>query len=244
MKFMPIIFAIATIKTSALAAPTADAGTPEQLYAEGQAAYDRADYPTAIAKWQASYDLSNASGLLFNLAQAYRLSGDCRDALLSYEHFIALDPTSDQRSLAEDFARELEAQCGATTQQPQLPTVVEAQPQPHSGRELKLAGLVTGGSGIVLIATGIGLGRHAQTIASEVTSACAASCDWSAEETRDASGRRYAAIGQALDAIGATAIVGGAILYYFGDREGRDDGIRVAPMDRSRGAILSWSGSW
>jgi hypothetical protein len=52
MKIMLIVAAIAAIEVAAYAQPTA-----ESLYDEGQIAYDKADYSTAIAKWQAAYDL-------------------------------------------------------------------------------------------------------------------------------------------------------------------------------------------
>jgi tetratricopeptide (TPR) repeat protein len=243
MKFALIIGAtIVTLKAIATADPAASS-TPEVLYSEGQTAYNHADYATAISKWRASYDLSGAVELLFNLAQAYRLSGDCMNALLTYEQFVTIDPAAEQRPLADDLTHELEAQCGAPSR-PAPPAVVDhrdAKPRQRSGRDLKITGLVTSGVGAVLIATGLGLGHRAQTIAGEVTSACAHSCDWTEEGSKDASGRRDAAIGYAIDAIGVAAIASGAIVYYLGDRQ---DGIHVSMVDRSHGAILSWSGSW
>ena len=102
--FVTIVFAaIAALTITAAAQPP----TAENLYDEGQAAYDKADYGTAIARWQAAYDLSNASGLLLNLAQAKRLSGDCVGAITTYKRFIEADPTVYQKPLAEEFVREL-----------------------------------------------------------------------------------------------------------------------------------------
>ena len=65
MKIATLIVAIVALQIAAHAQTSA-----EDLYTEGQAAYDRADYTTAVGKWQASYDVSKESGLLFNLAQA------------------------------------------------------------------------------------------------------------------------------------------------------------------------------
>jgi tetratricopeptide (TPR) repeat protein len=217
--------------------------TPQSLYAEGQAAYDRGDFSTAIVKWRASYDLSHASGLLFNLAQAYRLRGDCANALLAYEQFITIDPASEQRPLADDLARELEVQCGASkTPLPPTPAPVLDPPTVTTPeRTLKIAGLTTAGAGAASLAIGLGLGHHAQVIGGEVTRACSISCDWDTEADKDTTGRHDATIGYVLDAVGVAAIVGGAVMYYLGDHE---DGIHVAPTDRSRGAVLSWSRSW
>lgn len=242
-----VITAIIALEVTARAdsTPTAEdppsTSTPERFYAEGQAAYDHADYLTAIAKWRSSYDLSHATGLLFNLAQAYRLSGDCMNALLTYEQFVTIDPASEQRQLADDLARELEAQCGGAATPPVVEHPIIDHPRAPPGRPLKIAGLATAGVGAASLAIGLGLGHHAQVIGDEVTHACAQSCDWAEQGSKDASGRRDATIGYVFDAIGIAAIASGAILYYLGDRE---DGIHVVPTDRSRGATLSWSRSW
>jgi tetratricopeptide (TPR) repeat protein len=245
-----ILLALAALEAAARADdPTAP--TAEILYTEGQAAYDHADYPTAIAKWQASYELSGESTLLFNLAQAYRLSGDCVSAFSTYKRFIAIDPTADQRVLAEDLVRELEPKCGErptpiVERTGPLPIVVD-RPIVHEherqrpGRRLKATGLTTGGAGIALLASGLLLGHHASALGDQVTTACASGCDWSAEKDKDATGRRDATIGYALDGLGAAAIVGGAVLYYLSDHE---HGIAVSPRPREGGAVVTWSTSW
>jgi hypothetical protein len=236
VKLVLIIAVLALIEGSATAAPTS-----ETLYNEGQAAYDHADYATAIVKWSASYDLSGANDLLFNLAQARRLSGDCGGALATYKRFIANDPTSEQRPLADDFVRELKPQCRA---QASIQALIVDPPVTRPGQRLRLAGLVSGG-GIVLIATGLGLGHHAQSIGDEVTRACVTSCDWTVLKDKDAAGRRDAAIGYALDTVGVAAIVGGAILYYLGSN--RKDDVHITPLTartHESGMILSWSRPW
>ncbi len=225
---------VAALDASAMAAPT-----PEELYADGQAAYDRADYATAITDWQASYKLSGASGLLFNIAQAYRLKGECKPALFTYKRFLALEPTAEQRALADDFVRELEPTCGATIQPPVLDRPVAAP-----GRTMKLAGIATAGAGVAVLAIGLGLGHHASTLGNDVTTACAVSCNWALETDRDAAGHRDAALGWTFDALGALALAGGAALYYLGDRT---DEIHVTPVtvrSHDSGAVVSWSRSW
>jgi tetratricopeptide (TPR) repeat protein len=248
-----IIAAIAMLETAAFAQPRA-----EDLYAEGQAAYDRADYATAVAKWQASYDLSKESGLLFNLAQAKRLSGDCLGALATYRRFIAADadPASEQHKLAEDLARELEGKCPEPVAPP--PKIVDRPKlddglnlaadrngrkfdRTRPGRTWKIAGLATGGVGIVTIAIGLGLGHHGASIGDEVTAACQPACDWAALKDKDARGRREVTIGKALDVVGVAAIAGGAIFYYLGVRQ---DALAITPTPRDGGAVISWIGSW
>ncbi len=248
LKIALVIAAFAAFEATALAAPSA-----EDLYDEGQTAYDGADYTTAITRWAASYELSRESGLLFNLAQAYRLSGDCTSALSTYKRFVTLDPTADQRALTDDLVRELEPKCGGAGRAigertvPKLvlsrPSAVSLEREREPGRTLKITGLVTGGAGVASIAVGLALGHHASTLAGEVTRACALSvtCDWSVQKSKDAAGRRDAALGYAFDVIGIAAIVGGVTMYYLGYREGM---ISISPRTREGGAVITWSGSW
>jgi tetratricopeptide (TPR) repeat protein len=234
MKTAAIAILIAALETSALAAPTA-----EDLYNQGQTAYDKADYPTAIADWQQSYKLSGASGLLFNLAQAYRLGGQCKKALFTYQRFIALDPAAEQRALADGFVSELTPQCGA-------PSPVARVESTDDGRSKRLAGIATAGAGVVLFAIGIGVGHHAGVLGDEVTRACVGpdGCDWGKEQPLDSSGHSDATIGRVLDVVGIAAIAGGAALYYLGMRDGEVSVTPVAATSRATGAVISWRTSW
>lgn len=248
MKILTVI-AILVLSVRAYAQPSA-----EDLYAEGQAAYDRADYTIAIAKWQAAYDLSSASGLLFNVAQAKRLSGDCVGALAAYRRFAAEDSDrgSEQHVLADDFVRELSASCRKDpdavpkTELPRpvggsaLPRELSAHSQPQGGRRWKIAGIATGGAGIIVLGVGLGLGYHGAGLGDEITAACATSCDWEQLKSKEARGRRDVTIGRALDVVGVAAIAGGAVMYYLGTR----DTVAVEPVARGSGAVISWSGSW
>lgn len=242
MRYVLIAVALVALEAAATADPTPT--TPEDLYAAGQVAYAHGDFPAAIERWQAAYQLSGESVLLFNLAQALRLSGDCAKALSTYKRFVAdetTDPTSEQHALAEDFVRELEPTCGERLSPHALPANARPHEDRRSGRTLKVTGFVTGSAGAAAIVTGLLFGRRARTLGEEVTRACAVSCDWSVQKAKDAAGRSDAAIGYGFDALGAAAIAGGAILYYLGDRRSV---VTVTPRSREGGAVVSWNGSW
>lgn len=241
-----IIVILATGQSAdATASPDADA---EILYVEGQEAYDHADYATAIQRWRRSYEISGEPGLLFNLAQALRLSGDCAAALETYRRFIAADPDpSEQHRLATDLTKELEAACRSTlTRTADLVPGTEAPPHDHvdqgrrPGRALRTTGLMTSGAGALLLVTGLVVGQHARSLGDDVTTACAVTCDWNEQQSKEAAGRRYTVVGYALDAVGVVAIAGGAIMYYIGARQN----VAVAPPLNARGAVVSWSRSW
>ena len=251
-KIAIVIVTIALLGTTAHGDPSE---TPERLYAEGQQAYDRADYATAIAKWQAAYDASHEGDLFFNIAQAKRRAGDCAGALAAYKSFIAADPAADQKPLAEDLIRELEGKCRAKPVAPPEPpqevrtpdpvhglNVVDALNAPkHPGHALKIAAITTGGASLLTIAIGIGLGVHAQSLANEVSTACRTSCDWTQWKAKDAAGRSDAAIGGVLDVGGAIGLASAGVLYYLGIRHPT---ITVTPMSREGATGVSWSGSW
>jgi hypothetical protein len=225
---------LAALETSAVAEPSA-----EQLFTEGQQAFDRGDYRTAVARWQESYDLSKLPLLVFNIAQAYRLAADCEHSLAAYRRYVALDPASEQRGLAEEFIATLEPQCGSPrSPSVQQKTVVEST---RPGRNLRVAGVVAGGAGAAAIAGGLLLGKHASTLGDEVTAACAVSCDWSAQKDKDAAGRRDATLGRIFDGVGMTAMAAGVTLYVLGVRRSERT-LLVQPTPG--GASVTWGGSW
>lgn len=248
MKITTVIL-IVVLETVAFAQPSA-----EDLYSQGEEAFNRHDYATAIDKWQASYDLSHEPLLLFNLAHAYRLSGDCPRALKEYKRFVAADPLAQEHALAMKLSQEMEDKCGAPTpatgHQPSTPDEITRSafaPTTHEDRQgrtgsaLKISGLLLGGVSVLTIATGLYLGHNAQSIGDEVTAACRVSCDWAAWKDSDAKGQRYATIGRGLVVGGAVGIAGSAVLYYLGIHQGS---LTIEPSARGGGAAVSWSGSW
>lgn len=231
MKRAVVAFTLVLIGGTASAGPSA-----EQLYDEGQRAYDTGHYAVAIERWQASYEVSKLPLLILNIAQAYRLAGDCANALATYRRYVELEPTSEQSGLASGFIGELEPRCGAPMEPPRANYARE-----NPGRALRLAGVVTGAAGALSVVIGIGIGHHASTLANDVSSACAVDCDWSSQEARDSAGRRDATIGYTLDIVGVAAIVGGSVMYHLGTRGGA---LSVSPRSTEGGVSVSWSGAW
>ena len=64
-----------------------DKAKAKALYDEGLRHYRVAEYPEAIEAWKQSYLLSKKPLLLFNIGQAYRLSGDCKQAMTFYDNY-------------------------------------------------------------------------------------------------------------------------------------------------------------
>ncbi|HEY7374518.1 MAG TPA: tetratricopeptide repeat protein [Polyangia bacterium] len=92
---------------------TADAEKEARgLFAQGQIHYSLGEYRQAIAQFRRAYELTSAPGLLFNIAQAHRLDGDCKQALEVYRHFVRLAPESPYRGEADAQIAALMPRCG------------------------------------------------------------------------------------------------------------------------------------
>jgi tetratricopeptide (TPR) repeat protein len=245
--------AIAVIVFGLVRVAAAQPTDAERYYNEGQTAYDAKRYDDAIAAWDRSYASSHLPGLIYNLAQAHRLRGDCREAVDAYKRFVELDPTSPQRPSAEGFVRDLEP-CPTTppvehTPPPpaQPPSQPPTPPPPphvavahgHAGE--RIAGIVLVGVGAAAAGVGGYFGSQAQTLANQVHTACTPSCEWDTVKAKDQEGRSDAQLQYVLYAAGGAAIVSGAVLFALSRRH-VDVPVAIAPVQG--GAALTWGHAW
>jgi len=70
-----------------------DKAKAKKLYDEGLRHFQVAQYTQAIDAWKESYLLSKKPLLLFNIGQAYRLSGDCKQAMTFYDNYTDAEPS-------------------------------------------------------------------------------------------------------------------------------------------------------
>jgi hypothetical protein len=76
------------------------------LYDDGKRHFDIGEYVQAIASWKQSYLRSSAPLLLFNIAQAYRLSGNCAQANRFYLNYRRIEKRpKNQAELDKAMAR-------------------------------------------------------------------------------------------------------------------------------------------
>lgn len=100
-----------------LAGPDARAESVEaqakRIAMEGKKAFDTGDFVTAIARYEDAYKLKAAPGLLFNLGQCHRKTGN-RDASLSYfKRYLETNPPAAQATATEQVVAEVKAQLDA-----------------------------------------------------------------------------------------------------------------------------------
>jgi tetratricopeptide (TPR) repeat protein len=234
--------AMMLVAGAALAQPS-DA---ERLYNQGQQAYDAKNYGAALEAWQRSYELSKLPALVFNIAQAQRLHGDCRAAVDSYRKFVELDPTSSERADAETWLKELQP-CPVAKPPPKVITPPvgghppKTEPPGHPGQTKRVVGLTMIATGVAVAATGLWFGNKASSLADELDADCADGCAWDTIRDKDAEGRSAERTQLVLYGVGAAVAITGGIVYFLGARE-RPGTITVAP--RSDGAVVGWRGSF
>jgi len=104
---------------------TEEAAEARHLYAEGRGEYAQGRFAQAIVLFERAYALSEAPGLLFNMAQAHRLAGDshCPQALALYKSYLAALPTAENR-------REVQERIEALSPCPEQPAPLAAEAPP------------------------------------------------------------------------------------------------------------------
>ncbi len=138
------LFAIVAL-TLTLVAPVAraeDVAAAREHYKKGTTYYDLGKYADAAKEFEAAYEAKNDPAILFNLAQAYRLSGQTDQALHFYRTYLRYVPKPPNRAEIEEQIKALEAKqaqkqpattpppADATAPLPPPPTATPTAPPP------------------------------------------------------------------------------------------------------------------
>ncbi len=224
------------------------------LAQQGQALHASGDYAGAIAAFQAAYSIAPAPALLFNIAQAYRMSNDCDDAVLMYRRFLASDPDPTTAEVARGHLATVE-RCAHPESASQLvrppaeihvvvpppPLVVHREPLPafeaHRGIEIGLGVVGVASLGVALL-----YGVDAHAAASEVNAGYARGAAWKDLAPADARGK-HDERAAALFGIGGVLAIGGAIGVHFYDRHVEHDRLQLSLGTTHGGARVgvSWT---
>ena len=229
----------------------AQAGEAAALYDEGKRHFDIGEYAQAIASWKQSYLRSSAPLLLFNIAQAYRLSGNCAQANRFYLNYRRVEKhPKNQAELDKAMAR-----CAGVepaTEPPPAPPpsgtaasggaaanhVVAASPpvapgrtaaEPSAGRSWRITGIVTGAAGVAALAAG-GLYALAANQDSDTVSGSRTGTPYTGDVvSTDSHGRTAATRARDLVGLGAALAVTGGVVWYIGHRQGAQLDVAIAP---------------
>jgi tetratricopeptide (TPR) repeat protein len=152
--------ALLVLALAIAAAPSAARGQQPtgaaELYRLGVEAYDRQDYARAAQLFSDCHARSGDPSLLFNIAQAHRLAGDCEAAAGHYRRFLEAMPEAPNRADAEAKLADME-RCARERSEPEpepapaAPPITEVREAPRDRRPASPAGLwVAAGGGLVL----------------------------------------------------------------------------------------------
>ncbi len=225
----------------ALTPIAAEAEEPEAIPAKarslaerGRAYHDAGDYADAIEAFKAAYVIAPSPALLFNLAQSYRLSGNCDDAALMYRRYLASDPTPEGRALAETHLATVErclhklalhipveAPGSAAVAAPPSPTAALTVDLPSSSRKAKLEkdiGIGLGIGGVAALTVAAYYAYEAHDAADQVAAAYAHGAKWKDVAPIDARGKSASTTAQIFGIGGGVGLASGIALYVIGKR--------------------------
>lgn len=124
-----------------LAAPSARADENEAkakaLYKSGVAHYEKGEYKAAVRDLLAADDFIHAPALAFNIAQAYRLLNDCKDALAWYRTYLERDPLAPNKDKVNEYIASM-LKCLPKREEPPVvatPAPAPAEPAPEAKPE-------------------------------------------------------------------------------------------------------------
>ncbi len=257
-----LIVAVTILAVPASAQAEASAATipakARMLADRGRAFHDSGDYARAIAAFTQAYVMAPSPALLFNLAQAYRLMGNCDDAALLYRRYLATGPDPEERTLAEAHLAKVErcadklaqhipiaAAAASLVVLPPLdvrdviatpPAVPGPSVKPRIEKDLGL-GLAIGGGVALAIAAAYAV--QAQEAANDVSAAFVKHAHGQNVARIDARGRAAAATARIFGIGGALGVGAGVVMYVIG-RHSEAAPVIVAPTSHGVEVSRSW----
>jgi hypothetical protein len=102
--------AIVLVALGASPARADDAQKARELFTQGNTYFDLGQFDKAIEAWQGGYQLKNDPGFLYNIAQAYRTTGDAQKAIFFYKRYLSNSPKAHNRAEVEQKIEALQEQ--------------------------------------------------------------------------------------------------------------------------------------
>jgi tetratricopeptide (TPR) repeat protein len=122
------------------AQPAGDQSEVRAIYRKGKTAYDLGHFEEAIEYFKQAYALQPHESYLYNIAQAYRQAGDCRNALFFYKRYVSVGGEKARHyAVVQRRIEELSASCQAAEE--------AAQDAPASGPDEGQGGSEAEGEG-------------------------------------------------------------------------------------------------
>ena len=234
------------------------------LFERGSRAFRAGEYEAAVRAFHEAYDRSRIPALLFNLAQAQRMNGDCAGALVSYRRYVELAPEAPNRIRTDARIRELEAQCGQASnpeKQHTVPSRPTAEPAPPKsaaplfrpvnpvteesprGSRLKVTGYLLAGAAVALATGAAVFSWKAASAANSTSDLFARGGSWDAQaRATEQEGRRSERLAIVLYSAAGVAAVAGVWSFVAGVRSPIVVTPRIGGGGEAEGAVVE--GFW
>lgn len=246
--------------------------------AKAKAAYDRGlshynlgEFDAAITEFKDAYAISSAPGLLFNIAQSYRLKKDYEQATYFYTTYLRLKPDAPNREDVEARLKEMDEllkqqkemdakkptgvispEGGTTGGNPTTTTttgttgIEKEKPQPEGGvppKSLITAGYATAGAGAALLITGAVFGSMARSNQNDLNKLSTDMGTWSADaQSKYDAGKRDNTIAIVSFIVGGAAVVTGGTLWFLGtQKKKRMESVAIVPTAKGTTFAVGWS---
>lgn len=253
---------IATLAVAPIAAYAGEPSPPEiipdkarKLAERGRAYHDAGDYDHAIAAFKEAYVMAPSPGLLFNLAQAYRLQGNCDDAQMMYHRYLDTGPSPEGRAIAEGHLHSVE-RC-AHKQGLGIPVDqridhmaeashggalgVSASTHASRGEMTKDVGLGLAIGGGVAMSVALYYGFKAHDASVSVEDAYAHGAKWKDIQAIDERGQHSATMAKVFGIGGGLAVATGVTMYVLGRRAERAAPLAVVPTKHGAEVSYAWN---
>jgi len=245
---------IAALSAGTVAHAQAPADPAEAAYQEARRLYDLREWDAAIAKFKEAYRLRPDAPSLFNIAQSYRLQGDCIEAASFYRTYKRNFPGEKNIDKVDKFIVDMDA-CAKTQPakpappkpEPIAPAPVNPEPtavqapvktvvivDADPGKTKRVAGLIVGGFGVVALGGSVFYALRARSAAQDAEKAKQGDTWSPAIESR---GEAAARNGKIALGVGAALVGTGVVLYVLGRRSSAE-ATQVGVIPSHDGATL------
>jgi len=124
-------FSLVLLVASMAHAEGEDVAAAREHYRRGNKAYDLGRYHEAAQEYEQAYEAKDDPALLFNVAQAYRLAEDYKNALRAYRAFLRRMPRAPNREEVEARIADLQKLIDQQTRTKEAPPEGPMAPQPN-----------------------------------------------------------------------------------------------------------------
>jgi tetratricopeptide (TPR) repeat protein len=266
-----IAIAVGALYGAASAQP---AKTPEEqageLVDEAIRHYNVGEYAEAIDAYKAAYKLVPEPTLLWNIAQAYRLAGDCPKALTSYRSYVREAPAGEFRAMADQRIPEME-ECAKKASPPPPPPPPDGPPdkrledplgnadgtprddsmmrvpvtppaENRGGASLRLAGYAGIGAGAIGLAVGGYFTYRAHDLAGQAEDLCRVMCAGTELQAVDRDGDAAARNGKIFVVAGGVLLTAGIVASVISRSRGEHrPAVTLLPTPQGATASAAWT---